>query len=398
MDFSDKKTRKLTIWIIGLVTICSLIYLGLQNISSVLSGVAWFFKLISPFILGVGFAMVLDVPMRFFERHILAKTKKPSLMKLRGPLSFVVSLLVIIGILAGVIILVIPELIDAVKVIIQIVTDFVNKLMSMSEEELAEIPFAEVILNADWEKMLNSAEDWLKNQGGTLVNTAFNTVGSVVTSVVNIGIGLVIAIYILLSKDKLKSQAKRLLKAWLPAKYGDNIWYFAKIANDNFRNFVSGQTLEAMILGGLCMLGMLILRIPYAPMVGALVGVTALIPVIGGFIGAGVGAVMILTQDPLKALIFVIFLTVLQQLEGNLIYPKVMGTRVNLPALWILVAVTIGGSLAGPLGMFLSVPIASTAYVLIKEATAKREAKLSPKENKEVTETSSVENFEKSES
>lgn len=374
MDFSDKKTRKLTLWIISVVTICSLIYLGLQNISSVLSGVSWFIKLISPLIFGVGFAMVLDVPMRFFEKHLFKKTKKPSLMKLKSPLAFAISLVVILGILAGVIILVIPELVDAVKVIVQIVTDFVNKLMNMSAEELAEIPFADTLLNADWQKMLQTAQDWLKNQGGTLVNTAFNTVGSVVTSVVNVGIGLVIAIYILLSKDKLKEQAKRLLRVWLPKKYGDSIWYFAKVANDNFRNFVSGQTLEAMILGGLCMVGMLILRIPYAPMVGALVGVTALIPVIGGFIGAGVGAVMILTQDPLKALIFVIFLTVLQQLEGNLIYPKVMGTRVNLPALWILVAVTIGGSLAGPIGMFLSVPIASTAYVLIKEATTKKEA------------------------
>ena len=134
--------------------------------------------------------------------------------------------------------------------------------------------------------------------------------------------------------------------------------------------------MEAVILGVLCMVGMLILRIPYAPMVGALVGVTALIPVVGGFIGAGVGAFMILTENPLKAVIFVVFLVILQQLEGNLIYPRVMGSRVNLPGMWVLAAVTIGGGIAGPIGMLLSVPVASTAYVLLKEATIKREERI----------------------
>ena len=284
--------------------------------------------------------------------------------------------------------LVIPELVGAIKVIVGIVTDFVNRLLAMSEEEILELPLGEYLLNTDWKNLLVSAQNWLKTQGGNLVNTAFTTIGSVVTAVVNFGIGFVFAVYILLSKDRLSHQIIRLVNAWLPEKAGKALRHTAVVARDNFRSFISGQTLEALILGGLCMIGMLVLRIPYAPMVGALVGVTALIPVIGGFIGAGVGAVMILTQDPWKALVFVIFLIVLQQLEGNLVYPKVMGKRVNLPAMWILAAVTLGGSVGGPLGMLLSVPIASTLYVLLREATENREKKLAEKtaEPKETTE------------
>lgn len=386
MDLSKENRKKLALWIIGIIAVCSLIFLGVQNISSVVGAVGWVFKLISPFVIGCGISLVLDVPLQFFERHLFSKTKKPFLMKIRRPLSFAVSIVLIIGIILGVIMLVIPELVEAVKVIVEIVTDFVNRLLAMTEEEILEIPFGKYLLNTDWKNLLTSAQNWLKNQGGTLVNTAFTTIGSVVTSVVNFGIGFVFAVYILLNKDKLSYQIKRLINAWMPRKAGNAILHMATVASENFRNFITGQTLEAMILGCLCMIGMLILRIPYAPMVGALVGVTALIPVIGGFIGAGVGAVMIITQDPWKALIFVIFLIVLQQLEGNLIYPKVMGSRVNLPAMWILAAVTFGGSIAGPLGMLLSVPVASTLYVLLKEATYNREQKLAEKENTEITE------------
>lgn len=383
MEFSKEKKKNLALWIISVFTICSLIFLAVQNIGTVASAIGWCFKLFTPLIMGAGFALVLDVPLKFFEKHLFSKTKKTFLQKLKRPLSFIISVIIIVGILAGVIMLVIPELIEAIKVVVQIVTDFVTRLLNMEEAEIKELPFGEQLLGTDWKKMLQSALDWLKNSGGKIMNTAFTTIGSVVTAVVNIGIGLVFASYILLSKDKLKYQITRLLKVWVPEKSGNMIIYVCKIANENFRNFISGQTLEAMILGGLCMLGMLILRIPYAPMVGALVGVTALIPVIGGFIGAGVGAIMILTQNPLKALIFVIFLIILQQIEGNFIYPKVMGKRVSLPSMWILAAVTLGGSIGGPLGMLLSVPTASTCYALIKELTRKKEDKKTKAQQKQ---------------
>lgn len=394
MEFSNINKKKLAFWIIGVFTACSLIFLGVQNIGSVMGAVGWFIKLIMPIVMGFGFALVLDVPLRFFESHIFSKTKKPFLQKIRRPLSFVVALLVIVGVIAGVIMLVIPELVEAVKVIIQIVTELVNKITAMDKAEIAQLPFGEKLLELDWDKLLSSAQDWLKNQGGTLVNTAFTTIGSVVTGVVNIGVALVFACYVILSKDKLSFQAKRLIKAWLPERAGTGLLHAAAVAAKNFRNFIAGQSLEAMILGVLCMVGMFILRIPYAPMVGALVGVTALIPVVGGFIGVGIGTVMILTQSPVKAVIFIIFFIVLQNLEGNFIYPKVMGSRVNLPSMWILAAVSIGGSIMGPLGMLLSVPTASTLYCLVKEATAEREKKLINAQEEALSEEADTETTE----
>lgn len=375
MEFTKEKRKKLALWIIGIFTVCSLIFLGVQNISAVASAVKWCINLIMPLIMGFGFAMVLDVPMKFFENHIFRKTKNQKLQKLRSPLAFVISILVIVAILAGIVIIVIPELVEAVKVIVQIATDAVTKISNMSTEDIAALPLGEYLMELDWKQMLNSALEWLKNRSGTLMNTAFSTIGSVVTGVVNVGVALVFASYILLNKKKLKSQTKRLIRAWLPEKFGTWLIHAAEVGNQNFRNFVSGQTLEAVILGVLCMVGMLILRIPYAPMVGTLVGVTALIPVVGGVIGAAIGALMILTVSPVKALIFIVFLIILQNLEGDLIYPRVMGSRVKLPAMWILAAVTIGGSVAGALGMLLSVPIASTAYCLLKEATDSRISK-----------------------
>ena len=376
MDFTPEKKKKLSRWLIGIATACILIFLGVQNMNVVAKGVSWVAGLIMPLILGFAFALILNVPMRFFESHIWSKTKKKGLQKLRRPLSFLISLVLIVGILVGVVWLVIPELINAVKVIVQGAIDLVNKFSVMSESELAELPFGNALMNTDWDKMLDTLQNWLKNQSGTIVNTAVGTIGSLVGGIFDFFISFVFAIYILFSKDKLKAQAKRMIRVWLPKSFGEWAIHAASVASMNFRNFISGQSLEAVILGVLCMIGMWIFGFPYAPMIGALVGVTALIPVVGGFIGAGVGAFMILTVDPIKAVFFLIFIVVLQQLEGNLIYPRVMGSRVNLPGMWILAAVTVGGGIAGPVGMLLSVPIASTVYVLVREATDKREKKL----------------------
>lgn len=376
MNFTPEKRKKLSRWLIGIATACILIFLGVQNIDVVAHAASWVMGLIMPLILGFAFALILNVPMRFFESHIWSKTKRSMLRKLRRPLSFLISLVFIIGILAGVIWLVIPELVDAVKVIIQSVIDLINKLSAMNETELAELPFGNVLLNTDWDNLLNTLQSWLKNQSGTIVNTAVGTISSLVGGIFDFFISFVFAIYILFSKDKLKTQAKRLIRVWLPKNIGERMIHAATVANINLRNFVAGQSLEAVILGILCMIGMWIFGFPYAPMVGALVGVTALIPVVGGFIGACVGAFMIMTVDPIKAILFLVYIVILQQLEGNLIYPRVMGSRVNLPSMWILAAVTIGGGIAGPVGMLLSVPVTSTIYVLVREATDKRERTL----------------------
>ncbi len=375
MDLTPQKRKKAALWLIGVVSACILIFLGVQNIGAVGGALRRAIALVSPLLAGVAFAMIFNVPMLFFERLLWPKAKKPFAQKLRRPLAFIISLLVIFGILVGVIWLIIPELVNAITVLIQIILDFAKQLSGMNEAQIAELPLGSLLLSTDWDGILLSLQDWLKNQGGNLMNTAFGTISSVFGGIVNFFIAIVFATYILFTKDRLKSQACRLARAWLPERAGEWCIHAAGVASENFRNFVSGQSLEAVILGTLCLIGMLIFRIPYAPMVSVLVGVTALVPVVGAFIGAIVGGFIILTESPIKALIFILFIIVLQQLEGNLIYPRVMGRRVNLPGMWILAAVTVGGGLGGPVGMLLSVPLASTAYLLIKEATAAREQK-----------------------
>lgn len=376
MELSKEQMKKLSKWLIGIVTACILVYLGIQHIGVVASAVSWIVDLIWPLILGFFFALILNVPLRFFETRIWKKTNRPILQKLRRPVSFIISLLVILAVIVGVVLLVIPELVNAIKVISQSVMGLINELSAMDEAELAELPFGNALLSIDWDELLNSLQTWLKDQSGNIMDTAFGTIGSIVGGVFNFFMAFIFAIHVLFGKEKLKKQATRLIQAWFPKGFGSWFIHAASVANTNFRNFVSGQTLEAMILSSLCIIGMLILHLPYAPMIGALVGVTAFIPIVGAWIGAIVGAFMIFTIDPIKAVIFVIFLLILQQVEGNIIYPRVMGSRVNLPGIWILAAVTITGGIAGPAGMLLSVPISSTIYVLVREATQKREQKL----------------------
>ncbi len=376
MELTTEKIKKLSKWIIGIVAVCILIFLGVQNINVVADAVSWCVSLISPLILGFAFAVVLNVPMSFFEAHIGKKKSNKALSKIRRPLCFILALALIIGVLVGIIWLVIPELAGAVKLIVQSVIDLVNKLNAMNEEELSRLPLGNVLLSVDWNKLVVTLQMWIKNQGGVIMNTAITTVTSLVGSVFDFFVAFVFSVYLLFNKETLKKQAKRLVRAWLHNNFGEWLIHASSVVSKNFKSFISGQSLEAVILGLLCMVGMLILRIPYAPMVGALVGVTALIPVVGAFIGTIVGAFMILTVNPVKAVVFVVYLLILQQIEGNLIYPKVMGSRVNLPGMWILASVTVGGGIGGPMGMLLSVPIASSAYMLIKEATVKRERAL----------------------
>ncbi|MBQ7965438.1 MAG: AI-2E family transporter [Ruminococcus sp.] len=375
MDLTPKKRKRLTYWVIGVAAACIAIIFGLKNIDMVRETFSWIIGLIMPLIIGLIIALIINVPMRFFEKILFSKSTKLKNPKIKTVISFTVSLILILGILAGVVWLVIPELVDAVAVIVDGALEFIDRISGMTKEEIAQLPLGKLLLDIDWDKTLSTLQNWIKSQGGEIVDTAVGTVSSVATGIYDFFIAIVFAVYIIFNKATLKRQVVRLVRVWVPENIADFTIHATKILGKNFRNFVSGQSLEAVILGVLCMLGMLILRIPYAPMVGALVGVTAIIPVVGGFIGAGVGAFMILTVSPVKAMIFLIFILVLQQIEGNVIYPKVMGSSVSLPSMWILAAVTIGGGIAGAVGMLLAVPVASTIYTLVGEATNKRENK-----------------------
>lgn len=374
INITDKiKIRKLTKWLIGVVTACILIYLGMRHLNMIAVAISWLVKIMFPLLLGVVMAFVLNVPMRPIEKHLRLKHEKA-----KRPLAIFLSLVFVLGIFTGVAFLVLPEIVGAVRLVAQIILSGIDQATFLEENiDFSTFPFGEYLeqIDIDWVQLKIDLEEWTISQRDVLLKRAAGTVSSVTTGFINFFIGLVFSIYTLANKEKLKIQIRRLTHAWLPKKLGVSLIHIVSVCNVSFQNFIAGQAAEAVILGTLCTIGMLIFRLPYAPMVGALVGVTALIPIVGAYIGAIAGTFLILTVSPLKAFVFIIFLIILQQLEGNLIYPRVVGSRVNLPAMWVLAAVTVGENLAGPVGMLLGVPAASAIYELLKEATIKRERK-----------------------
>lgn len=383
---NSNKAKRTAKWIITVISICILIYLALSHLDVIASAFNWLIKLFMPLIIGMVMALILNVPMRSMEKYLFARTTRPKLKKLRRPLAIVFSFLIVLAIISGISILVIPELTKALSIVATNIINGIDKLAKMEENiDYSSIPFGDYLKNQsfDFGSIRYEIEQFAKNQGGAIMSTALDKMGSVVGGVVNSLIGVAFSIYMLFHKETLQRQILRLLHAWAPQKIERPVVHIASVFSETFRLFISAQTTEAIILGSLCTLGMVILRLPYAPMIGALVGVTALIPVIGAFIGTIVGAFMIITVDPFKTLIFVIFLLILQQIEGNLIYPKVVGSSIKLPAMWVLAAVSIGGSLGGPLGMLIGVPTTSALYTLLREATEKREAELAPESEPE---------------
>ena len=377
MFFDNREKRKqLAKWVIGVIAACILIFLGVRYISSIAAAVSWLVHLVRPLLIGVVLALILNVPLGMFERRLFSKKPTPKKLRARRPLAIVLSLVLVFGIFVGVAVLVIPEFVAAVRVIASMLLSTMDQLAAFeSQMDFSRLPFGEYLsrIDIDWLQLRAELELWFKQAGSAIMDRAAGVIGSVASSVIDSLIGFIFSIYVLANKEKLKRQVSRLIRVWLPEKFGSKLIHAARVSADIFRQFIAGQTTEAIILGSLCAIGMWVLQIPYAPMVGALVGVMALIPYVGAFISTAVGAFMILTVSPIKALIFVVFLLALQQIEGNLIYPKVVGAKINLPAMWVLAAITVGGNLAGPIGMLLGVPIASAAYALLKEATDRRE-------------------------
>lgn len=353
--------------VIKLAAIVFAVYLGIHywvNISGILS------KIISaaiPIVIGLVVAYTLNILMSFYERHYFPKSKKKLTEKSRRPVCMVGSLITLIGIVALIIGLIAPQLVKCIMLLINEVPLAMERLLPKLEQ-IGIIPdnIIQQLANIDWQSKIGDIISVVSSGLGGAVNIAFTAVSSVFSAVTNFVIGIIFAIYLLIEKDKLISQFKRLINRFVPENKVKKINYVWAEISDCFHDFIVGQCTEAVILGVLCMLGMFILQIPYAPMIGALMGFTALIPIVGGLIGAGIGAFLILMESPVKALIFVIFVIILQQIEGNLIYPKVVGKSIGLPGIFVLAAVTVGGGVMGIGGMLIGVPITAAAYRLLK--------------------------------
>lgn len=329
-----------------------------------------------PLIIGGAIAFLLNILMCFFERCYFPKSKKPIVLKTRRPVCVIVALLVLLAIISLVIGLVVPELTRAVILLFEKLPGAIDEfLVWVDVHELMPEQLLDYLDTINWQNVFNNMIGVLTSGIGNVMNFVIGTVSSVFSWIVSIFIGVIFAIYLLLSKETLMAQSERVMRRFLKEKWCEKIEYVLKVFNDCFRRYIVGQSIEAVILGVLCMIGMWILRLPYATMIGALVAFTALIPVAGAYIGGAVGAIMVLTESPVKALIFVAFLVILQQIEGNLIYPRVVGSSMGLPGIWVLAAVTVGGGVAGILGMLLGVPIAAALYRMLRHDMRKQALK-----------------------
>ena len=333
--------------------------------------------LLSPFVMGAAVAFVFNVPMRGVEKQ-LSDIQKPGL---RRGLALVITIGLIVLVLAGVVGLLIPQIQKTVDTLSVRFPPFLMRAGETAMQFLEKHPELQnwvadhpEFTNVDWNTVIQKAFSFLGDSAGTIVDSAFSAIGSVTGAIVNIFISLFFAIYCLTRKEILARQGRRILYAFLPERTGDETVRILRLTNATFSKFISGQCLEACILGCLFAVAMLIFRMPYVSLVSVIIAVTALVPVVGAFVGCALGAFFILVDSPIQALTFVAMFLVIQQLENNLIYPRVVGTSIGLPGMWVLVAVTVGGGLMGVGGMLLMIPLASVLYTLLGEYTAARVA------------------------
>lgn len=341
------------------------ILLGLRNVGNVAS----------PLVLGLAIGYVLNILMKKLEKIYFPKSNNEIIKESRRIVCILLSILIIIGIIGIVALIVIPEFVNAVSVIVSAIP---QALESVKDFVITNSYRYEVVQNAlstlqiDIDAILGNVMSVTSGILTGILNSTLSFVGSLTSSLMNFLIAMVFAIYLLISKEKLLMQIKKVMKAFLNNKTIKKINYVFHVTNDAFSNFIVGQCMEAVIIGLLCTIGMFIFRFPYAVTVGAFISATALIPVVGAYIGAALGVFMMLTVSPIKALLFLIFIIILQQLENNLIYPKVVGSSIGLPGIWVFTSIIIGGGLGGIVGMLFSVPITATIYRLFSNKVNSR--------------------------
>lgn len=333
--------------------------------------------IVSPFVLGAAMAFILNVPMRVVEKTLKFIQNEG----LRRTAAIILTLVVILFVITGVVLLLVPQITETIQLLIPKLIDFVFKVEAVIMEFLEANPqLLQWVSNTtdlqslDWAGLIQKAATMIKSSVSVIASGAFSAVGGVTNALVDLVIGLVFSLYCLARKEILARQGRRILYAFFPEKFCDETIRILRLTNSTFSNFISGQCLEAVILGCLFAVSMSILKMPYIPLVSVLIAVTALIPLVGAFVGCFLGAFFILVNDPIQALIFVAMFLVLQQVEGNLIYPKVVGTSIGLPGMWVLVAVAVGGDLMGVAGMLVMIPISSVLYALLRDLTNKRVA------------------------
>ena len=343
-----------------------ILYLCMTYWKSAAGVIGAFLSAASPLFIGCIIAYIVNLLMSSYEKHWFSKTNNRFLIKLRRPGCMLGAFVTLLAVIGAVLWLVTPQLTSAVSLLVSKIPGAMNNFVEQLDK-LHVLPenIIDILESIDWNSRIDDLVKIVTSGMGNAVDVVVGTVTSVFSITVTVILSIIFSVYILSEKERLSKNADKLMIRYLRRDIYNGTKYVFDILNDCFRRYIVGQCTEAVVLGVLCTVGMLILRLPYATMVGAFIAFTALIPVSGAYIGASVGAFMILTVSPVKALIFIVFIIVLQQLEGNLIYPKVVGSSMGLPGIWVLAAVTIGGGMMGIVGMLFGVPVAAAIYRMI---------------------------------
>ncbi|OZV13888.1 hypothetical protein CIW83_00125 [Tissierella sp. P1] len=369
MDIKSKHMKNA----VFLISFAIILMWLLENISVVWMGISRMFAIFSPFIIGFAMAVVLNNPMKFIETRLFGnkgmfrKTKE----KFKRPVSYLLTLLIFIAIIFIVSFIIVPELVNTAQDLAEKFPSYWANLQVFIKENLeSNKQIVEWVnnINIDWEAIEENIISFFKSSALDWVSSTFTFASSIINGIVKFALAFIFSIYILLQKETLIRQAKKFIIAFFPEKVANKIFYIGNLSNNIFSSFLTGQLLEALIIGGLFFISMNIFGFPYALMISIIIAITALIPMIGAFIGCAVGVFLILVVDTKMAFWFIIMFLIIQQIEGNLIYPHVVGKASGLPSIWILVAVTVGGSLFGVLGILLFIPIGSIIYTLLSES------------------------------
>ena len=378
MELSRSTMKKL----MGLIAFAAICFALCQQLDAVGTALTFIVSMLAPFLIGGAIAFILNVPMRSIEDRLFSSPKIQK--KLSAPLRRIISLLltfVFVAIIIALLVLVIaPQLATTIAGLGVTIQEFIGRVIVFAEAQVDSNPQLMEWLSSltidwrsiDWEGILAKVMNFLKNGAGDVLSSTISVAKSFVSGITTTFIAFVFSCYLLLQKEKLGLQFRKAIYALLPKNTAKRIVEISALSHRIFASFITGQCIEAIILGGMFFITMTILRMPYALLVGCLIAVTALIPIVGAFIGCGVGAFLILMVSPTQALIFVIMFLVLQQIEGNLIYPHVVGSSVGLPSIWVLAAVSIGGNLMGVVGMLIFIPLVSVIYTLFREFVYKR--------------------------
>ena len=368
MDLSKMSIKKIR----ELIVFTALLVVALWKFDVVLGVLKTIWDIIFPFVLGGAIAFLTNVPMSFLEKKIFEKVKKKNkiVRKLKRPISLILTIVLVVGVIALVMFGVIPQLTRTMGTLVTSINDFIPQMQSWigdffhNNQEIMNLVDQ---IEFDPDQAIKWGISLLGNGAGNMMNTTMSAVGSIVSGVATFFIAFSFACYILFQKEKLHIQIRKVFFAFLPRQKADAFLKVCSLTYRTFANFLAGQCLEAVILGSMFVVTLSILRMPYALLIGVLIAFTALIPIFGAFIGCAVGSFLIFMVSPQQAILFVIVFLVLQQIEGNLIYPHVVGESVGLPSIWVLAAVTIGGNLMGIVGMLVFIPLLSVFYTIFRE-------------------------------